>query len=93
MKDNEKTLQSHSISFSTFDLPVTKDSNNVSTVAIESSTNPNLNYDLMVQQANEEQLIIINQIICVMQQNNTNKSNAYFICGIGGTGKTFLYQI
>lgn len=46
----------------------------------------------MKQQANEEQLINTNEIICVCKQNNTNKSNAYFTDGSGGTGKAFVYQ-
>lgn len=47
---------------------------------------------ILFLQANQEQCLIINEISKVIQENNINRSNAYFIDGPGGTGKTFLYQ-
>ena len=46
----------------------------------------------MIQQANNEQLLIINEINNGIKQNNLMKRNAYFIDGPGGNGKTFVYQ-
>lgn len=89
LRDINETFKLHGFSLSTFNLPVIKDF--LATMPIV-SFNPNLNYDLMIQQANNEQLLIINEIIQVIQQNNINKSNAYFLDGSGGTGKTFVYQ-
>ena len=91
LRDINDTLKLHGFSLSTFNLPVIKDfletdHNNIS------SKNPNLDYNLMIQLANNEQLLIINEINKVIKQNDLTKVNAYFIDGPGGTGKTFVCQ-
>lgn len=91
LRDINETLKLHGFSLSTFNLPVINDFLTTDHI-INFSKNPNLDYNLMIQQANDEQLLIINEITKVIQENNTNKSNAYFIDGPGGTGKTFVYQ-
>lgn len=46
-------------------------------------------FDMMIQQANNQQSLIINKIAHVIQLNSTNKSNSYFLIGLG-TEKKFV---
>lgn len=81
-KDIQKTLKLHGFSLSTFNLPVTKYSN-LRTATMESFINLNLNYDLLVEEANKNNWLSLTEINCVIQQNNMSKNNAYFIDGPG----------
>lgn len=78
----------HAFSTLTFNLPIIEDFS-IDT-NIHSSTNKNLTP--ILQDPNEEQRFIINNIISLVKENNTNTPNAYFIDGPGGTGKTFVYN-
>lgn len=91
LRDINETLKLHGFSLSTFNLPVINDFLTTNHNP-NFSKNPNLDYNMMIQQANYDQLLIINEINKVIQHNSVDKSNAYFIDGPGGTGKTFVYQ-
>jgi len=58
-----------------------------------SNNNPNLTPLInFIDQANEDQRSRLNIIMDIVQTNDTNVSNAYFINGPGRIGTTFLYQ-
>lgn len=88
----KKTLKLHGLSISKFDLP------NISTHLIsginlhgcESNPPPcNLDYDSHVETVNTEQRSFINEVIDLIE---SNTSDAFFIDGPGGSGKTYIYK-
>ena len=48
--------------------------------------------EAMYWKANQEQKLIINKIKNAIFSENTNRPNAFFIDGPGGTGMTFIYK-
>jgi len=92
LQNISETLKLHGCSLSSFDLPpvqnllVNMESNNVQKLAKpQQLTN-------MMSKANEEQHVFIDEIRGLIETYDVNVSNAYFLDGPGGTGKTFVYQ-
>ena len=91
LRDINEILKLHDFSLSAFNFPII-----INSLIVDHNAylpkNPNLDYNLRFQQANDQQFLIINEIITVIQQNNTQKDNVFFIDESGGTGKIFIYQ-
>ena len=92
LRDISETLRLHGQDLTSFELPA------IDVKSLPVSIEPAITYmtegDVldMVRRANKDQKEIIDKIMNVVRANDTSKSNAYFIDGPGGTGKTFIYQ-
>lgn len=68
------------------------DSNQDNVVNATLASNPSDEYSAFMEICNEEQSNVIQTIIDAVQNPETSQSNAFFIDGAGGTGKTAIYN-
>lgn len=92
LQDISETLKLHGFALSNFDLP-TVDSSLITKQSINSKivSEPQCVTN-MLSKANIKQRAFIDEISNLVEKFDVNSSNAYFLDGPGGTGKTFVYQ-